>query len=955
MTVGSLPETSDDSQGVHLPACASMPPQPQLTADGCFSPGVGAEAWTQGEALDVDGWGPGAMGSAAVPSVGCMVGTPFNAAGSGSRGGWVHPGAAMAARVRPRGFQYPSPARTPRERLERDARVNVVATAATVNRGDADADDDGKRDVFADALRALNPNAVIDRAAKRAKNAPGADGGDDGDPMTARETTSGCGGEDDGSNDDVGDRACPVLAMRGDNADPGTLLGHTDACDAEGDDGDDVDEQTTDDEFGPLSVAELYREEEGHSPVHALVTSSHLPSPHPTTIPGSGHAGYCPVCFRDLDDVADTEAARFAHVNACLDEGAPGPEGGNERRFTARDALDEDSDGAVWDEGGEGEWHDVAAWLHAVDHGAVAEAALRARITFATLGVMTDADLREMGVKTLGARKRLLAAIAARGCGGRVPAAEARVVQSGEREVHGGGEGMGGGGNDSGRAGVDGGHSGGCWHPTRLAVTVAPVFARARGEVEHQTALPRASRIATASGATGSVALHTLSRNGGGSAGGGGGVRGKAAGGTKGGSCYGAPPIPSAPPPSPPPPWIRVPGTRFIVDGFQGYGKSHSGWCTNWFLTHFHADHYKGLTKSIPGPGCVVWCSRPTAELCRLRLGIQRERLRTIDVGRTVVVEGVKVTFVDANHCPGAVMIVFDDIPGGSGPVLATGDCRYHPRMKLEPTLRSLASRRPGPAVMLDTTYCSPQHVFPPQAEVLAAVRDSVKAEAFNPRVLFLFGTYTIGKERVFFEAARALGKKVYVGRQKRAVLDALGDTLSAEDRASVTTDDTATNLHVVPMGSTSFARMKAILRYYRARYDTVVAFKPTGWTFESSRKHARATKRQQRGSLIQYSVPYSEHSSFEELRELVAFLSPRAILPHVGNDRGPKAARMIELLTTPALEAPDTGQGPGKEAVHVLSITAGRDATDTAAGMADEVATGQAAEEAGRHGGELR
>ena len=23
-------------------------------------------------------------------------------------------------------------------------------------------------------------------------------------------------------------------------------------------------------------------------------------------------------------------------------------------------------------------------------------------------------------------------------------------------------------------------------------------------------------------------------------------------------------------------------GTRFIVDGFQGYGKSHSGWCTNW-------------------------------------------------------------------------------------------------------------------------------------------------------------------------------------------------------------------------------------------------------------------------------------------------------------------------------------------------------------------------------------
>ena len=115
---------------------------------------------------------------------------------------------------------------------------------------------------------------------------------------------------------------------------------------------------------------------------------------------------------------------------------------------------------------------------------------------------------------------------------------------------------------------------------------------------------------------------------------------------------------------------------------------------------------------------------------------------------------------------------------------------------------------------MLDTTYCDPRHVFPPQRDVLAAVRDAVRAEAFNPKTLFLFGTYTIGKERVFFEAARALGKKVYVGAQKRKVLEALGSSLSDEDRASITSDDASTNLHVVPMGSTSFARMKTCLLY---------------------------------------------------------------------------------------------------------------------------------------------
>ena len=235
-----------------------------------------------------------------------------------------------------------------------------------------------------------------------------------------------------------------------------------------------------------------------------------------------------------------------------------------------------------------------------------------------------------------------------------------------------------------------------------------------------------------------------------------------------------------AEPPPPPPPWIRVPGTRFIVDGFQGYGKSHGGWwCRHWFLTHFHApDHYRGLTKTTPPPGCLVWCSRPTAELCASRLGIQRQA-SCRDVGRSIVVDGVRCTFIDANHCPGAVMMVFDGIE--AGPVLATGDCRFHPGMKTDPTLVALASRRP--AVMLDTTYCSPAHVFPPQCEVLAAVRDAVKAESFNPRVLFLFGTYTIGKERVFFEAAKTLGKKVYVGKQKMKVLDALGSAIDDADR----------------------------------------------------------------------------------------------------------------------------------------------------------------------------
>lgn len=45
--------------------------------------------------------------------------------------------------------------------------------------------------------------------------------------------------------------------------------------------------------------------------------------------------------------------------------------------------------------------------------------------------------------------------------------------------------------------------------------------------------------------------------------------------------------------------------------------------------------------------------------------------------------------------------------------------------------------------------------------QVLAFVTDAVQAESFNPSTLFLFGYYTIGKERLFLEVARILNRKV--------------------------------------------------------------------------------------------------------------------------------------------------------------------------------------------------
>lgn len=71
---------------------------------------------------------------------------------------------------------------------------------------------------------------------------------------------------------------------------------------------------------------------------------------------------------------------------------------------------------------------------------------------------------------------------------------------------------------------------------------------------------------------------------------------------------------------------------------------------------------------------------------------------------------GVKVTAVDANHCPGAAILLFA-LPNGEKYVHC-GDMRYCVSMKSCPHLMGFRS---CDAVFLDTTYCAPKHAFPPQ------------------------------------------------------------------------------------------------------------------------------------------------------------------------------------------------------------------------------------------------
>lgn len=93
----------------------------------------------------------------------------------------------------------------------------------------------------------------------------------------------------------------------------------------------------------------------------------------------------------------------------------------------------------------------------------------------------------------------------------------------------------------------------------------------------------------------------------------------------------------------------KIPGTDFVCDGFM-YAKSAQ--TRNFFLTHFHSDHYGGITKNWNAG--VIYCSLETANLVHQKLGVDKKYLHPLGLMTPTVIESkgrpVTVTLMDANH-----------------------------------------------------------------------------------------------------------------------------------------------------------------------------------------------------------------------------------------------------------------------------------------------------------------
>ncbi|CAG7833714.1 unnamed protein product [Allacma fusca] len=330
----------------------------------------------------------------------------------------------------------------------------------------------------------------------------------------------------------------------------------------------------------------------------------------------------------------------------------------------------------------------------------------------------------------------------------------------------------------------------------------------------------------------------------------------------------------------------KMPGTKFSVDAFN-FGVIPG--IDVYLLSHFHSDHYIGLTKKFSK---TLICSAPTGNLVKMKLGVAENCIRKLQLNKVYVIQGTEVVLVDANHCPGSVMFILR-LPNGTT-YLHTGDFRFTPEMLTNKYLQQLRVD----SLYLDTTYCDPQYNFPTQTDSISvAIVEIKKHLAYRPRTLIVCGTYCIGKERVFCAVADSIGSKVFCEYEKRRVIKALENQYFIQ---LLCDKEENCQVHVLSMQKLNVKFLSEYLASRSQSYSNIFAVKPSGWEFSKGPKSGQVGSNLRsfsNNTVTILGVPYSEHSSFSELERFVATVNPVKVQPTVNVGNAAKRTAMTSYI----------------------------------------------------------
>jgi putative mRNA 3-end processing factor len=276
---------------------------------------------------------------------------------------------------------------------------------------------------------------------------------------------------------------------------------------------------------------------------------------------------------------------------------------------------------------------------------------------------------------------------------------------------------------------------------------------------------------------------------------------------------------------------------RFVLDPKGAVRSNYT------FVSHAHIDHMHNPARSEK-----VIASKETADLAKAR---------GYDLGQTTEeVEGVEL--LDSGHILGSRAIRIAD------EVFYTGDASGRERAFL-----GKCRTRRARILIMETTYGSPEYVFPQTAKLVRDVNGLIGSAFDHGRPVILMG-YPLGKAQLlayYFSTWEPLFFHASVAAMNKIHLD-YGIPLKTGRRFDPSSDlDSLPGgpwVMVAPMSSSR----NRLMSHLRKKHDAIlVAF--SGWAIGGGYGRSLGAD---------YSFPLSDHCDYPELVKLVEAVSPETV-----------------------------------------------------------------------------
>lgn len=322
-------------------------------------------------------------------------------------------------------------------------------------------------------------------------------------------------------------------------------------------------------------------------------------------------------------------------------------------------------------------------------------------------------------------------------------------------------------------------------------------------------------------------------------------------------------------------------GLPFSVDTWTPSSKRKR----HHFLTHAHKDHSSGISTHFSYP---IYSTLLTKSLVLHHYPQLDDSLFVgIEAGQLVVVDdpdgAFTVTAFDANHCPGAVMFLFE---GNFGNILHTGDCRLTPECLQSLPEKYIGRKGKSPSCQLDYIFldCTFGRFSQKLPSKHSAIQQVINCIWKHPDATVVYLTCDLlGQEEILAEVSQTFGSKIYVDKATNPdCFQALTLTFP-----KIISEDPSSRFQMFDGFPKLYERAKAKLVEARANFqpEPLIIRASAQWyaceeEYSENETHRKLRLNEAvRDQFGVWHVCYSIHSSKEELEWALQLLVPKRVV----------------------------------------------------------------------------